>query len=149
MAWPVSTQTLQKTLNELNVEMDRAVQSLTSIRDASLAGPVRRKRLQNALRALAGMDAQIVIAKAKGVDMADYVKDQIGDPAFDVVAEINAVQSAGQALAAWINTNIPRSGGAVLFFDIDVKGKETELMFSTAELANFRTNVDTFLTTVA
>lgn len=63
--------------------------------------------------------------------LAQYAKDQLNDPAYDIVAEYNAMRSAAVALRDWLDANIP-----------------AEPTYTPAQTAGFRTAADTFLSTI-
>lgn len=149
MAWPASTDTLDDVLKTMNRAINRASATIQAVSDASVSGPVQRQRLVNILVQLAEMDAAIAAAQAYGADMVAYVRAQVRDPAFDVAAEAGALKAAGLALAAWIDTNLPRAGGGVALDNVDARGVKTPLTFGSAALAPFRAEAATFLATRA
>jgi len=137
-----------KTFTELDVTIARCANTITSVSDASLAAPLRRKRIQNVLRVLADMQEQILIAQSVGPEMFSYINAQ-KPTGFDAEAELLTLQSTGVLLADWVNSNIPRAAGGVVFFDIDSEGKEIDLTFGVDALAQFRVHAATFLALVS
>lgn len=122
---------------------------ITLVSDASLLGPTPRLTILGVQQLLG--NAMVIWGQSvvtPGLDQ--YAKDQLDNDTYDIVAEITAVVDAATVLRDWINTNFPRDGGsnAVLLQTADVNGITTNLTFSTAQLAGFRTEAAAFLATI-
>lgn len=122
---------------------------ITFVSDQSLLGPTPRLTILGVQQQL-GSAIGIWTASAGAPGITQYAKDQLDDETYEIVTELNTVIAAATVLRDWINTNFPRNGGsnAVLLQTADVNGVTTNLTFSTAQLAGFRTEAAAFLATI-
>ncbi len=122
---------------------------LERINADSLAGDVPRTKL---ISVMGQLNASITIlndaAAIPGV--AQYAKDQFNDQSFDIAAEFTTMVAAITTLRDWIFSNFPKDtgSGAWLAQLFNNAGVATELSFTTAELADYRTNADAVIATI-
>ena len=150
MAFPASTQRLDSALSSACAHALRVKQFFQQLRNESAAGDVARERIVESLRVLAlANTAWTAAASTPGI--AAYAQEQLGSPTLDVAAEFTAMLNAASSLRTWIFNNFPKDAGsgAWLVQSHNDSGVPTSLMFTTAQLATFRTNVDTLLATIA
>jgi hypothetical protein len=82
--------------------------------------------------------------------MAQYARDQFNNPALDIAAEFSAMQAAADSLRGWIDANFPRhASGALLMETCAADGTRSNMTFTSAELAAFRTQADAFIATIS
>jgi len=82
--------------------------------------------------------------------ITDYARIQLDDPAIDVPAEFNAMIAAAQTLKAWIETNFPTESGAVLYQTLNTTtGRLNQMVFTPAQLADFRIEAAILLATIS
>lgn len=149
MAFPASSPLLSDVLADARAEARRVTAKSASLKAASLAGDVPRPDL------IAYMGQ---LNKAVGVwnaarstpGIAVYAQDQLGSPTLDVGAEFTAMMNATTTLRDWIFTNFPKdAGGAWLVHSYSNAGIQTALVFTTAQLAQFRNHIDTLIATIS
>lgn len=153
MAFPASAPLLSDELAKALNEARRIRNLSTAIKAASLAGPVARFELV-AYMAQLNRAVGIWNAARSTPNIADYAQQQLGNGALDVAAEFTAMLNATTALRDWVFNNFPKDSGAGgsgawLVYSYDSAGVQTSLTFATAELAQFRTNVDALLATIS
>lgn len=123
-----------------------------SLRTASLAGPVGSSAILDLATFLA--DSKLALQKsASTTGIVAYARDQIADPAIDVVAEFNSMIAALDGVVSWIITNFPRdtvSGTFLLArtFAVDNSGRTQDRQFTTAQLAGLRTALDSLIAAI-
>lgn len=82
--------------------------------------------------------------------IADYAKEQYDDPAYDVIAEFNTMETAAEAVRDWVVANFPKDGdGYVLKEKYQADGLIVQRMFTPAQTAGLRTELDAFILTVS
>lgn len=89
------------------------------------------------------------IASVSGI--ATYAQDQIGDPAFDVVASFNDMVLAINSVTTWMIANFPKDGSGYLLaktFTADSSGKTQDRMFTSVQTATLRTVLDSLAATI-
>lgn len=149
MAFPASSPLLADELSKAKNEASRIKGVATSIKATSLAGDTPRYQLITFMGQLNSALA-IFNATRSTPNIASYAQTQLGAPGLDVAAEFTAMMNATTALRDWIFTNFPKDvGGAWLVYSYDNAGVQTSLVFTTAQLATFRTNVDSLLATIS
>jgi hypothetical protein len=82
--------------------------------------------------------------------LAAYAQAQYGNPSLDIAAEFTAMRNAAITLRDWIFNNFPRDAGtgAALVSTYAQDGTASELTFTSAQTAGFRTVADSFTNTV-
>lgn len=149
MAWPASTDRLERVLEGVDEKANQVKAHLQAIVSASEAGAIPRHRIINTMAMLTQAVA-VFQAAASVPGLVQYAKDQKADQALDVAAEFTAMVRACTALRDWILTNFPKDAGsgAWLAQSFDSAGVATELTFSTAALAQFRSNANSVIATI-
>lgn len=150
MAYPATAQSLQEALANADAQAIKIRSHAQILRDRSAAGPIGRQgvidfvgtltraiNVWNATKALSGIGA--------------YAQAQKGNGTLDVVTEFNAMVTEAASLRDWITANFPKdsTSQAVLIYTYDAAGAFTELTFTTAQLAQFRTRADTLIALIA
>lgn len=150
MAFPGTNSTLATTWSDACAQAAGLKSLATVISTNSAAGPIPRQTIIDFLRALAtGIVRWQSAAETPGI--VAYAREQVDNPALDIVAEFNAMVNAAIALRDWIVANFPKdaASGAWLVATFGSDGRPTSLTFTTAQLAQFRTNVGTFTATIS
>jgi hypothetical protein len=143
MAYPASQRTLQSVLDEINATALRVRANLTSVRNASAAGPIARQQVIDVQRDLArGVERLTTLSTTPG--LAAYAQEQFNNPSLNVAAEFTTMLAAMVSLRDWVFANFPKDAGsgAWLVYSYDANGVATSLTFSSADLAQWRTRVD-------
>lgn len=91
----------------------------------------------------------IINAAKSAPGLAQYAKDQYWDAAFDIAAEINASVSAMNTAVLWIETNMPKDANGYLLKDRIVNGNIENRVFTPAQLAGLKTQLNAILSTLA
>lgn len=78
-----------------------------------------------------------------------YAQDQLGDGALDVATEFNAMLAAVDAVTGWVQANFPRDGSGYLLAQTWGVDRPADRMFSPAQTAGLRTQLDALAATVA
>lgn len=150
MPYPASAPLLSRVLETAHDEASRIRSRSVAIKAASLAGDVPRTNL---IAYMAELDRAVAIwnATRSTTNVGTYAQTILGSPSLDVGAEFTAMMNATTTLRDWIFSNFPKDAGsgAWLVFSYDASGVQTALVFTTAQLAQFRTNVDTLLATIS
>jgi hypothetical protein len=149
MPFPASQQTLKAGLDSAIATAASLQQFVSNARNASAAGNVGRFSILNLSRQLGdGVTSWNAIAALPGI--VAYGQAQYGS-ALDIAGEFTAMVNAAAALRDWIIANFPKDvgSGAVLVYTVNASGQLTELQFTSAQLAPFRTQADTFLATIS
>lgn len=117
-----------------------------ALRDKSAAGPVSATDIVGHTGSLADQRARLVAA-GNTPGLATYALEQY--PALDLAAAYTAMLAQIDATILWIRTNFPTAGtGEILERRFDTQGRTTPNTFSTAALANFRTQLDALIATI-
>lgn len=155
MPFPASAPLLADELSKARNEGLRIRNLSIAVRAASLAPgtppvPISRFEL---VAYMAQLTRAIGIwnAARSTPNIAAYAQTQLGSPGLDVAAEFTSMLNTATALRDWIFANFPKdvASGAWLIYSYDSAGVQTSLTFSSAELAQFRTNVDALLATIS
>ena len=80
--------------------------------------------------------------------IAEYVQDQYNDDGIDVVAEFAAMKTTSENVRDWIITNLPKANGYLAVRTMDATGKISDRMFSPADTANLRTQMEAVIGTI-
>jgi len=148
MAFPASLSILQTEFSQALYTASALKQNAQGLRNASAAGPVTRGAVLELWRQL-GAALVIWNRAATTPGMAQYAMDQFDNQSLDIAAEFTAMLAAADSLRGWINTNFPRNGsGALLLETADANGVRSNMTFTTLELADFRTQADSFIATI-
>lgn len=149
MAFPASAPLLSDELAKAKNEALRIRNLSTAIKARSLAGDIARFEL---IAYMGQLNRAVTIwnAARSTPNIAAYAQTQLGNGSLDVAAEFTAMMNATTALRDWIFNNFPKdAGNAWLVYSYDSAGVQTSLVFTTAQLAPFRTNVDSLLATIS
>lgn len=150
MAWPATQNTLQTTLAQVSSQALTVANTVTALRDQSAAGVVSRARVVSVIRTIRTAVA-IWNAAAAVPGIAAYAREQFSDTGLDVAAAFSAMVTQAEELANWIESAFPKDpgSGAWLIYTVGADGNLTELTFTTAEMAGFRSRADLFLGTIS
>jgi hypothetical protein len=150
MAFPASQNTLAQALSLASTLGTKLKSQTQLLRAASAAGPTGRMayitlqaRLHEAITTWA------TLASTPGIGA--YAQEQYGNGTLDIAAEFTAMRNAAITLRDWIGANFPKdaTSGAWLVHSYDTTSAvPTELTFTSAVTAQFRTNADAFTATV-
>lgn len=149
MAFPASQQTLADALGTVNATANKIKSRALTLRNTSVNTNVARYELLDLQKAL--NDAVTTWNTAAAIPgLAAYAQAQFNNATLDVAAEFSGMVNAAISLRDWIFANFPKDAGsgAVLTRTVAANGTVTELVFTPAELAQFRTRVDTFAATI-
>ena len=81
--------------------------------------------------------------------LSQYAKDQYNDPAYDVVAEFNAMKTALANAQSTLTTMFPKDGsGFVLYQTIQANGSLLNRTFTAAQLAGAVAQVDAVIASI-
>lgn len=149
MAFPASLSVLQTEFSQALYTAQALKQNAQGLRNASAAGPVTRGAILELWRQLGA--ALVIWNRASTTPgMAAYAREQFNNPALDISAEFSAMTAAADGLRAWLDANFPRhASGAVLLETVAADGTRSNMTFTTAELAQFRTQADAFIATIS
>lgn len=150
MSYPASQLAAAEAFSIINRTAITAKAQAQAFSVRSAAGPVSRIEVLELQRTIAGAAARLLqLSTTPG--LAQYARDQFANQALDVVAEFTAMRAAMVGLRDWIFANFPRDPAtqAVLTHTYDVDGVATQLTFTSAQLAELRTQVATFAATIS
>jgi hypothetical protein len=152
MTWPISTINLAKAWEAANRAADQTNAQVKSLRDHSVSNDTLRSSLVSLQRNLSfAIDTWTTVKSVSGI--GDYAMSQVqGNWASvaEVATDFNAMISAATSIRDWIYNNMPKdaSTGAILDQAVDADGNLVDLVFTSAQLADFRTEADAFLDTI-
>ena len=120
-----------------------------SLSVASSSGPVSAGQILDYVTFLA--DAKLVFTSVSQVSgIAAYAQAQLGNPGLDIAAEFTSMTTALDSVIGWVQTNFPKNGGGFLLaFTMNAQGRTVFRTFTTADLATFRTQLDSLAATIA
>lgn len=121
-----------------------------SLRDRSATQSVGASEVLDYVNQLANWRDQLSAA-ASMPGIAVYAQQQVANPAEDIVAEFNAMTAAIDATITLIVTTFPVDvQGRLLFkkWQGVNTGRTTDVLFTTADLANLRAQLDTLIATM-
>lgn len=150
MAFPASQQTLAEALSIASAIATKAKGQVQALRNASAAGLTGR-------HAYLSLQARLSEAIVRWAELAatpglgPYAQAQYGNASLDIAAEFTAMRNAAIVLRDWVHNNFPKDSGtgAALVYSYTQDGTPTELTFTSAQTAGFRTQADAFISTVA
>jgi len=150
MAYPASSQSLQQALGNADSQASKIKLFAQNLRNASAAGPIGRQQVIDFVRTLANAIATFNATSALS-GIGAYAQAQKGNGSLDVVAEFTSMVTEATSLRDWISANFPKdaTSQALLIYTADASGVLTELTFTTAQLAQFRTRCDSLIATIA
>lgn len=149
MAFPASSPLLADELARARNEASKIRTIATSIKTASLAGDVPRQQIITFMGQLNNA-LGVFNATRSTPNIGAYAQTQLGSPTLDINVEFTAMMTATSTLRDWIFANFPKDGsGAWLVQSYDNSGAGTQLVFTTSQLAQFRTNVDALIATIS
>ncbi len=134
MAYPRSTKTLERLLQESDSAAERAKNTVQDVRNRSSVGPVRRDKVLKLSDQLTAAIATWAESTARGSALASYAQTQKGVP---VAPQFAAMVSAAEALNTFIATIANPTGP---YSDI--------INVTSADMAQFITLADTFIATI-
>lgn len=147
MAFPASQLTLEDARYNIKHASLKLKPVVVDLRDKSAAGSTGATSYTGLQKLITQtIDRWDEAAAVPG--LAQYAKDQYGDQTLNLVAEYTAMKAAAVSLRLWIFDNIPKAGNSPLLYDLNLEGTLTELMFSSADTAEFRTEADAFMATI-
>jgi hypothetical protein len=115
----------------------------------SLAGSVGSSALLDYLQWLLDRRADLA-AYAATPGLAVYAQDQVNNPSLNITTEFNAMTAAIDNLRAWMTTNFPKNGGGFLLsHTFDGAGRLVDRLFTTGDLATFRTELQAVIATIS
>jgi hypothetical protein len=120
-----------------------------ALNSLSLAGSVGSSALLEYLDWLLDRRADLA-TYATTPGLAAYAQAQVNNPSLDITAEFNSMVSAIDNLRTWMTTNFPKDGsGFLLAHTFDAGGRKVDRLFTTVQLATFRTNLQALLATIS
>lgn len=146
MAYP--TGMLSFVLEDIDRTIAEVKRDCQAVKAESLAGTVPSARILGLFINLRQNRAQLATAAATP-GIGAYAQAQKNQPALDVVAEFNSVIAAMDGVTAWINTNFPKDGSGFLLAQTLGANSPLDRTFTTAALANFRTQLDSLIATIS
>lgn len=119
-----------------------------NLKALSLAGNVPSSNIKNYLTELS--QAKTILVRYGAVPgLAAYAQAQVNDNTLDVSASFTAMINAIDACGSWVLTNFPKdASGYLLAEQWNANGTTVDRLFSTATLANFRTQLDGLIATI-
>lgn len=81
--------------------------------------------------------------------LAQYAKDQLGDAALDIAAEVNATLAAMASAVTWITNNFPKDANGYILKDKILNGALDVRAFTPAQMAGLKTQLNAILATFA
>lgn len=150
MAFPSSdaTVSLEPVWAAFQGHAARAKRKAAALRAATLAPCTAALILGTVRDILAARDAMQALAATPGLEA--YAREQINNPALNLVAEYNAMIAAINAVRDWVSTNIPKDGtGYLLIQTISTELVVTDREFSSVSLGGLRTVLDTLIAAIA
>jgi hypothetical protein len=150
MAFPSASGTQAETLESAwagaRATASKVKQIAQQIRAASVAGPVAAQQLLDFLAQLATQQERLA-ACAAVTGIGSYAQQQF--PSLNLSAEFSSMQTAITNVRTWMVNNFPKDGsGYLLARQFDGTGRTTDRTFSTAALADFRTQLDGLIATI-
>ena len=149
MAWPASQEYLVQTFTEANQTALRIKERTQDLRDRSAVGDLDRRFIFSHHQKL--IEAINIFNTAKATPgIVQYAQDQFNDPTLDVTAEYTAMLDAATSMATWVVNNFPTDAttDALLMQKFGVGGVAEPLVFTTAQLAGWRTEADALIATI-
>lgn len=117
-----------------------------SLRSQSASGPVGSVLIIEWYERVRGNRAAMA-ALASTPGLSTYAQTESNNGSYNVSTEYTAMVNAIDACLTWVTTNFPASGGYLQTHSF-VSGAYTPRTFSTADLATFRTVLDSLIATI-
>lgn len=117
-------------------------------RAESLVGNVNSSRLIGLFNFLRTQRAGLATDSATP-GLAAYAQAQKNQPGLDVVAEFNAMLSTLDGVTAWIIANFPKDASGFLLERTWGADSPVDRSFTPAQMAGFRTALDSLIATIA
>lgn len=151
MAFPSNdgTVSLEPVWAALMGQTSRAKRKAQSLHAASLS-PCTAALILNSVRDIvAARDAMQALVTTPGLEA--YGREQINNPALDLVTEYNAMIAAINAVRDWVFANIPKEAGTgyLLIQTINSELATTDREFSGVSLGGLRTVLDVLIAAIA
>jgi hypothetical protein len=149
MAFPATTNTLAAALINIQESANKLRIAVQATRDASSLGDTSRLRYIGVLQTIKeALDIWDIETNVPG--LAAYAQEQFNDGTFDIVAEYNNMRTLTVNLRDWIVTNMPTDAGsgAILLRTVDQDGVFSDLVFTSVQTENFRTEADALLAAI-
>lgn len=138
-----NTSSLSFALKDLDSMLAELKQGCTNLRNRSNTG-LSGDAATQAYAYLKQKKAQIT-ALAAVSGMQQYCKDQKNNQAFDLAAEITAINNAIDTTTTWITNNFPKDGNGFILNHQFTATDVTSRQFSSGSLAGLRTNLDVII----
>lgn len=146
----MSLDTRVENLSDAYKESIRTMKSKkTQVQDlsnSSLNGPVARRSVIRIKIQLEGLDTLLTRILGYGSAAESHIRLERRDPTLDVITKYTEIRDAARTLATWIGTVLP-DGISTMEYSTAV-GRDIDLTFSTAQMADYRTNSSLFTATV-
>ena len=149
MAYP--TGMLSFVLENIDREMAGIKLTCQQVKAESIAGSIPSSRIWTLFINLR-QSRQELVAAGSTPGIAEFARAQKNMPALDVVAEFTSVLAALDGVTAWVGTNFPKvtdGNGTWLLAQSLGADSPVDRMFTTAQLATFRTVLDGLIATIA
>lgn len=123
----------------------------TSLKGFSAAGTLTSSQVLDFGTFLA--DARAVLAQCAGVQgIAAYAQAQINDNTINIATEFLAMTGAADNVAAWLIANFPKTATTnelrAKTWSPDNSGRTVDVVFTAANTAGLRTNLDALIATI-
>jgi hypothetical protein len=149
VAYPASTELLSKALDQIDGLMLMVKSMSQTLRSSSAAGAIPASNVTDYMARVADFRDRLAVLSATP-GLTEYARTQKNLPGLDVVAEYQATVAQIDATRTWIVTNFPKdAGGNLLLSKFDANGRTTTNTFTSASLAQLRTQLDTLIATIA
>jgi hypothetical protein len=119
----------------------------TRLRDDAAAG-IYADRLTRFVETITdSLERLAVLAAVPG--LLPYIREQLNDPAFDVVAEYNATRAAMESARSWILGAFPVDGnGYLLYHQFGLGGRIVVRQLAPAQLGGLVTELNALIATI-
>lgn len=119
-----------------------------TLHDRSAAGNIEAALILRYVESLANHnDAFARYTAVPG--LAAYVREQVNNPAIDIVAEYNTMLAQINATKNWIAANFPKDGsGYLLYHTLGADGRIVQRTLTPAQTAGLRTQLTALIATI-
>jgi len=139
MAFP-TLDLLSDSLLEAQRIAKRIKEASQDLHDASAAGSILRRRAVRYISELGTSLSRLnAIRAVPGIGA--YAQSQYSDGTLDIAAEFTALTGEIQLTIDWMVANFPQNGGYLMVDQLNANGTINEGTFSSAALAQFRTQL--------
>ena len=149
MAFPASTITQQEAWDGIRKSASLLKTRVNQLSALSASGDTSRSSYISLLKILdTAIDQWVIFAAVPNLEV--YARNQLADQTIDITIEYSAMRAAAISLRDWLFNVLPTDSvtGAILEQTVDVNGTRTELVFTTVQTAQFRTNVTALVVTI-